>query len=110
MNKASLIGWLFVYLNYLYVNKYKVKQLDMSKKVIISESMFKKIISEEVLNEAGISKNDIVDAVKDALKNDRSVKNDMEKRIREIVASAVNTLFKTLWQRRNFYEDDIKRG
>lgn len=82
----------------------------MSKKIVISETMFKKLLSEEALNEAGLNKSDIADAVKDALKNDRSVKSDIEKKVREIVAASVNTLFKTLWQRRNFYEDDIKKG
>ena len=82
----------------------------MSKKVIISESMMKKIVAEQTLNEIGLTKSDVADAVKDALKNDSSVKYNIEKRVRELVASSVNTLFKTLWQRRNFYEDEIKRG
>jgi predicted nucleotide-binding protein (sugar kinase/HSP70/actin superfamily) len=82
----------------------------MSKKVIISESMMKKIVAEQTLNEIGLTKSDVADAVKDALKNDSSVKSNIEKRVRELVASSVNTLFKTLWQRRNFYEDEIKRG
>lgn len=82
----------------------------MSKKVIISESMFNALIAEQILNEDGLSKKDVVDAVKDALKNDRTIKSDMDKRVRELVAATVNTLFRTLWQRRNFYEDEIKRG
>lgn len=82
----------------------------MSKKVIISESMFKNLMVEQMLCEDGLTKKDVVDAVKDALKNDRSIKSDMDKRVRELVAATVNTLFRTLWQRRNFYEDEIKRG
>ena len=82
----------------------------MSKKVIISESMFKNLMVEKMLCEEGLTKKDVVDAVKDALKNDRSIKSDMDKRVRELVAATVNTLFRTLWQRRNFYEDEIKRG
>lgn len=82
----------------------------MSKKVIISESMFKNLMVEQMLCEEGLTKKDVVDAVKDALKNDRSIKSDMDKRVRELVAATVNTLFRTLWQRRNFYEDEIKRG
>lgn len=70
----------------------------------------KKIVAEQTLNEIGLTKSDVADAVKDALKNDSSVKSNIEKRVRELVASSVNTLFKTLWQRRNFYEDEIKRG
>lgn len=86
------------------------KTNDMSKKVIISESMFKNLMVEQMLCEEGLTKKDVVDAVKDALKNDRSIKSDMDKRVRELVAATVNTLFRTLWQRRNFYEDEIKRG
>lgn len=82
----------------------------MSKKVIISEEMMNTIVVNQILEENNISKSDIVSAVKDALKNDSSIKRDMEKRVRELVAASVNTLFRTLWQRRNFYEDEIKRG
>ena len=46
----------------------------MSKKVIINESMLNMLIAEQVLNEEGLSKTDIANAVKDAIKNDRSVK------------------------------------
>lgn len=86
------------------------KTNDMSKKVIISETMFKNLMVEQMLCEEGLTKKDVVDAVKDALKNDRSIKSGMDKRVRELVAATVNTLFRTLWQRRNFYEDEIKRG
>ena len=69
----------------------------------------KTIVENQILEENGINKEDIVSAVKDALKDHR-VKGDIEKRVRELVAASVNTLFRTLWQRRNFYEDEIKRG
>lgn len=82
----------------------------MSKKVIINEEMMHMLVANQILEENGINKSDIVSAVKDALKNDSSIKNDMEKKVRALVASSVNTLFRTLWQRRNFYEDEIKRG
>lgn len=82
----------------------------MSKKVIINESMLNMLIAEQVLNEEGLSKTDIANAVKDAIKNDRGVKKDLHKQVRELVAASVNLLFRTLWQRRNFYEDEIKRG
>lgn len=80
------------------------------KKVIISESMFKRLVVESMLNEADMSKADVEKIVKDLLKNDRQVKNDMDKRVRELVAASVNKLFMTLWQRRNFYENEIKKG
>lgn len=82
----------------------------MSKKVIISEEMMRAIVENQILEANGINREDIVSAVKDALKNDHKIKGDLEKRVRELVATSVNTLFRTLWQRRNFYEDEIKRG
>jgi hypothetical protein len=82
----------------------------MSKKVIITEEMMKTIVENQILEANGINKEDIVSAVKDALKNDNRIKGDIDKRVRELVATSVNTLFRTLWQRRNFYEDEIKRG
>lgn len=82
----------------------------MSKKVIITEEMMKTIVENQILEANGINKEDIVSAVKDVLKNDYRVKGDLDKRVRELVATSVNTLFRTLWQRRNFYEDEIKRG
>lgn len=78
----------------------------MAKKVIISESMFRKLLSEE----SNLSKTEVANIVKDLVKNDRQIKGEMEKKVREIVAATVNTLFRTLWQRRNFYEDEIKKG
>ena len=81
----------------------------MPKKLVISESVFKKIMAENIISEE-ISKSDIVSIIKDSLKNDRSVKSDIEKKVKELVAASVNTLFRTLWQRRNFYEDEIKKG
>ena len=82
----------------------------MSKKVIISEEMMRTIVENQILEANGINREDIVSAVKDALKNDHRIKGDLEKKVRELVATSVNTLFRTLWQRRNFYEDEIKRG
>lgn len=82
----------------------------MSKKVIISESMLKRIVSEEIIKEGELTKTDVTNIVKDTLKNDKQLKKETEKMVRSLVASSVNTLFRTLWQRRNFYEDEIKRG
>lgn len=66
-------------------------------------------ITKSILSEGDWTKNDIAKAVKDALKNDTTISKDLEKKVKSIVASAVNTLFQTLWQRRNFYEDEIKK-
>ena len=81
----------------------------MGKKVIISEEMLKRITAEQILNESELSKTDVTDIVRDTIKNDSQVKKDIERKVKDLVAGTVNTLFKTLWQRRNFYEDEIKK-
>jgi hypothetical protein len=81
----------------------------MGKKIIINESILRKIIEREIVNENNFSKSDITSIVRDTIKGDAQVKKDIEKRVKELVAASVNTLFKTLWQRRNFYEDEIKK-
>ena len=81
----------------------------MGKKVIISEEMLKKITTEQILNESELSKTDVTNIVRDTIKNDSQVKKDIERKVKDLVAGTVNTLFKTLWQRRNFYEDEIKK-
>ena len=80
----------------------------MAKKIIITENMARKIVANEILNEDA-TKNEIVKIVKDAIKNDRETNKDIEKKVKKLVADCVNTLFKTLWQRHNFYEDEIKK-
>ena len=81
----------------------------MGKKVIISEEMLKRITAEQILNESELSKTDVTNIVRDTVKNDYQVKKDIERKVKDLVAGTVNTLFKTLWQRRNFYEDEIKK-
>jgi hypothetical protein len=81
----------------------------MGKTIIINETTLKKIVSEQLLRESELSKNDISNIVRDTIKNDGQIKKDIEKKVKELVANTVNTLFKTLWQRRNFYEDEIKK-
>lgn len=81
----------------------------MGKKIIITESTFKKLVAGQLLKESELSKTDVTNIVRDTVKNDTQIKKDIEKKVKELVANSVNTLFKTLWQRRNFYEDEIKK-
>ena len=62
-----------------------------------------------LLEKADWTKADIERAVSAAIKSNNDVKKDLEKKVKEIVAKSVNTLFRTLWQRHNFYEDEIRR-
>ena len=57
-----------------------------------------------------MSKTDVENIVKSTFKSDRQFNKDIEKKVKDIVANCVNTLFKTLWQRRNFYENEIKNN
>lgn len=82
----------------------------MSRKIIITEQQAVALMPVLLTEGDGMSKSEAAAMVRDIMKNDRQVKGEMEKRVREIVAASVNLLFKTLWQRRNFYEDEIKRG
>lgn len=81
----------------------------MPKTVIINESTLKQIFAEQIINESDLSKAEISKIVKDSINGDKEVKDALEKKVKALVASAVNVLFRTLWQRRNFYEDEIKR-
>ena len=81
----------------------------MGKKIIITESTFKKLVAGQLLKESELSITDVTNIVRDTVKNDTQIKKDIEKKVKELVANSVNTLFKTLWQRRNFYEDEIKK-
>lgn len=81
----------------------------MGKRVIINESAFKRLVMEQIIEESDLNKTEVAKAVRDAFKNDRELNKDIEKKVKALVASAVNMLFRTLWQRRNFYEDEIKK-
>ena len=82
----------------------------MAKKVIVNVSTLKKAIASQLLEAAGLSKTDVENIVKSTIKSDRQLNKDIEKKVKDIVANCVNTLFKTLWQRRNFYENEIKNN
>lgn len=81
----------------------------MKKTVIINESMMKRLVAEQIIEEGDLSKADITKIVRDSVKNDKELNRDIEKKVKSLVAASVNLLFKTLWQRRNFYEDEIKK-
>lgn len=82
----------------------------MQKKIIINESMLRHIVLRSFIEESVSKDADTLKILKDAIKNDNDIKREFEKKVKDIVASCVNNLFKTLWQRRNFYEDEIRKG
>ena len=84
-----------------------------SKKIIISENAFKKIAMREMLSESTVD--DVVNnkdfekkvktIVDNAIKNDRDIKKELEKEIKKIIADSLSETFKTLWQRKMFWNN-----
>lgn len=99
--------------------------------IIVNENTFDRLLAHEILEEE-MSKKDIVDAVKsdrdienrikdivrNSLKNDsdtnKALKDwaktdrDFEKRVKNIVADVLIKYNKTLWQRSNFLDSEIR--
>lgn len=82
---------------------------NMKKTVILNEEQIKRLVTEQIIEEGELTKADVSKIVKDSFKNDRELNKQIEKKVKALVAQTVNTLFRTLWQRRNFYEDEIKK-
>lgn len=83
------------------------------KKLILTESQFNRIMAESILSESNID--DIVksrdfekkvkETVASAIKNDKTIEKDLEQKVKKVVVNCVSELFKTLWQRKSFYEN-----
>lgn len=85
----------------------------MQRKLIINESEARMLISRSILEEASndiLKSKEFKDAVVSAIKNNRDFSNATEKEVKEIVSKCVSELFKTLWQRNNFWRDTIKNA
>ena len=84
-----------------------------AKKVIITESMAQKLMVEQIISEADVSSiinsKDFKDAVAKSLKNNQDFDREFEKKVRKIVADAVTSLFKGLWERNNFWTNLINK-
>lgn len=83
----------------------------MGKKVIISEEQINHLLYKEFITES--TDRELEEKVKkivaDAIKNDRDVQKNFDKKVKNLVASCVNNLFKSLWLKRSWYEDEIKK-
>lgn len=88
----------------------------MARKLIITESMMGRLMAESVLNEASASdivnsnefKAKIKDVVADAIKNNKGIEKTIEKEVKKIIASSLSEVFKTLWQRKDFWQGMVK--
>lgn len=86
----------------------------MARKLIITEESAKKIAKYELLREAAngdvFNSKEFKDAIKSALKNDRDISKETEKMVKQIVSDCISELFKSLWQRNNFWTTAIKNS
>lgn len=88
----------------------------MAKKVIIKESVMNCLIAESILNESNVSdivnsnefKSRLKDAVNDAIKSNKDVEKTIEKEVKKIIADSLSEVFKTLWQRKIFWQEMVK--
>lgn len=87
----------------------------MAKKLILNESQFNRLIVNKILAESNVDdiiksrefEKKIKDETISAVKNDKQLEKELEKKIKKIVAKSVSELFKVLWQKRTFYENDF---
>lgn len=74
-----------------------------NRKIILSEAQIRRLISEGIMTE--IASDDIDGKIAKALKNNK----DLNKMVKKIISKSINTLFKTLWQRSGFFENEIEK-
>lgn len=75
-----------------------------------------RLIAESILNESNVSdivnsnefKSRLKDAVNDAIKSNKDVKKTIEKEVKKIIADSLSEVFKTLWQRKIFWQEMVK--
>lgn len=75
----------------------------MSRKIRITEGRLRDMVLEE------LTKTDVVKTIKDEVPNIVKKNKDLEKYIKNIAADAIKILFKTLWQKNNLYDADLRR-
>ena len=77
------------------------------KKVIISESMMRRLVVEEIMSKTDIASlvntSEFKDGVYKAVRNNKDAERELEKKVRKIVADSVKVLFRGLWERNNFW-------
>lgn len=75
-----------------------------------------RLIAESILNESNVSdivnsnefKSRLKDAVNDAIKSNKDVEKTIEKEVKKIIADSLSEVFKTLWQRKMFWQEMVK--
>ena len=83
------------------------------RKVILTEDMFKRLLSENIISESDLSgyvkSAELDKKVRDVVKNDKQLEKDIEKKVKKIVSQAVENLFRALWFKKDIYKNDIEK-
>lgn len=74
-----------------------------NRKIILNEAQIRRLISEGIMTE--IASDDIDNKIAKALKSNK----DLNKMVKKIISKSINTLFRTLWQRSGFFENEIEK-
>ena len=74
-----------------------------------NETYVKKLIFESQMDDL-VKNDDFIEKLAQKLVDNRASKKEIEKYVRDIVAQCANSLFKSLWMKRDFYEREIKTG
>lgn len=87
----------------------------MAKTLIITESAARQLMADHLLNESAVS--DVINSsefekkvksiYKDASKNDKDFKKNVEKEVKKIIADALGNTFKTMWLRKEFWVNQM---
>lgn len=76
----------------------------MAKKIKLTEEQVKMLVTEEFVEKSELDKK-VKSELSNAIKHDK----DLENRVKNIAADVVKNLFRTLWQKNNLYDGDIRR-
>ena len=72
-------------------------------KILVTEEQMRKLVTEEFVKETDLDKK-VKAALSDAIKNDKN----FEKRVKNIAADCIKTMYRILFQRSNFYDSDLR--
>lgn len=83
------------------------------KKIILTESMFNRLLFEETLSKVDVNSlvksKEFKDAVYNAVKNSNDVEKDIEKKVRKIVANVMKDLFRGMWERSTIWTNLVTK-
>ncbi|MBQ3945586.1 MAG: hypothetical protein II670_08270 [Alphaproteobacteria bacterium] len=72
-------------------------------KVLVTEEQLHRLVTEEFVKTCDLDKK-VKNALSDAIRNDKN----FEKRVKNIAADCIKTMYRILFQRSNFYDSDLR--